>query len=190
MFKGAQKSLKEANSFADYSDFLESLDLEIQFSLDNLQQTKRIAQMTNKTNQFNFRTVRYNESDIEDLIKSDNEIVITAKLQDKNTDYGVIGLGIIKFQDHKAFIDTLLMSCRALSRDVDKALLNEIVELCRNKGIKMLEGEYLPTPKNIIVADWFMQMNFTPVVGVSQKWCLEISPTAGPKWPSHIARKG
>lgn len=186
MFKGAKKSDAEISKFASFEEFLMSLELVVDFSVDEVQLVKRISQMTNKTNQFNFRTKRYSETDIVKMIDAADKLVLTARLKDKNTDYGIIGLVILKFNGDSAFVDTFLMSCRALSRDVDKALLVKVVNICKERGLKKLDGEYIPTNKNIIVVDWFKNMGFVSQGGDPASWSLSFGVDTEPQWPDHI----
>lgn len=186
MFKGAKQSAINAESFDDYSDFLKSLDLKIEFSIDESKHIKRISQLTNKTNQFNFRTIRYSESQVREIINSEQFLTISAALKDKNTDYGIISVVILTLKDKVAFIDTFLMSCRALSRDVDRAMLSMTAKICYERGINLIEGEYIPTKKNIIIENWFEGSNFQKVENKDNSWIYKLDLQLEPTWPEHI----
>ena len=132
----------------------------------------RIAQLTQRSNQFNLRTIRYTEADIERLAKSDSIITLSFQLQDKFGDHGVIGVVILRaLSKEEAFIDTWLMSCRVLKRGMEEFIVNQMVGYARRAGFKRLSGEYLPTSKNGMVKDLYSRMGFGAHDG---KWELEL----------------
>ena len=115
----------------------------------------RIAQLTQRSNQFNLRTVRYTESEIAALAEDPNSITRYMTLTDRFGEHGLISVVILKKREDSLFIDTWLMSCRVLRRGVENCLFNEVVELTKQAGCRYLVGEYLPTAKNAMVADFY-----------------------------------
>ena len=155
------KRKKLISSVTNMDDYLKSLEMVGNISAFNSDDVSRIAQLTQRSNQFNLRTKRYTEKDITELMNSENHLTYSIKLKDKFGDYGLISVIILeKKNDNSYFIDTLIMSCRVLKRDVEHYALNKIVEDVKEKEFSAITGEYLPTPKNKLVSDLFEKLNF------------------------------
>jgi FkbH-like protein len=122
--------------------------------------TPRIAQLSQKTNQFNLTTKRYTESDIEGFIKSKNSDVIFVELEDRFGKMGVVGVAIIKYSKDCASIDTFLLSCRVIGRGLERVLLNACIQLAKNRNLSIIRGSYLMTNKNGQVIDFYTKNNF------------------------------
>ena len=121
----------------------------------------RIAQLTNKTNQFNLTTKRYTAGEIENISASDEYIKIYGKLTDKYGDNGLIAITIGRVEDKQCHIDLWLMSCRVLKRDMEFAMLDEIVKQCREKGVSKIIGYYYKSAKNNMVSDLYEKFGFS-----------------------------
>lgn len=151
-----QQEAKRKNLSAYHTDinsFLKSLNMIGIIEDFNTDDISRISQLTQRSNQFNLRTIRYNEDDIIRIINSDNFITYSVKLKDKFGDHGLISLVILeKKSETKYFIDTWIMSCRVLNRGVDSFIFNEIINDLKNKKINTLCGEYIATKKNKLVS--------------------------------------
>jgi FkbH-like protein len=131
-----------------------------------------VAQLTQRSNQFNLRTVRYTEADIDRIRKSEGVITLSFHLRDKFGDYGMIGLVILKkLERNSAFIDTWIMSCRVLKRGMEEFIVNQMTTEARRAGIERLIGEYLPTAKNRMIKDLYPKMGFDQLNG---KWELDL----------------
>ena len=153
-------------TFSNEADFLKSLDMTSVVSGFNKFNTPRVAQLSQRSNQFNLRTVRYTEADIEALGKDPDVIDLSFTLEDKFGDNGLIAVIIMKKQDEETlFIDTWFMSCRVLKRGMEDFTLNTIVEAAREKGYKRIIGEYLPTPKNKMVENHYPSLGFQKLEG-------------------------
>ena len=161
-------------SFANEDEFLQSLNMEaIIKPVDNFLRP-RVAQLTQRSNQFNLRTVRYTDEDIKKMMTDPEFMTLTISLSDTYGDYGLISAAFLqKKSDEHLFIDTWIMSCRVLKRGVERFLLNEIVSAARQASFRFIEAEYIPTTKNAIVKDHYMQLSFEPVHG-SGKYRLDI----------------
>lgn len=160
------------NSVVNIEDFYYSLDMEATIDKITPFQVPRIAQMTQKTNQFNLRTQRYTENDIKYFMENDNYEVYFLSLADKFGDNGIVGMVIIKLEGENAFIDSFIVSCRVLGRTVEIILLNYVIEKLSSKGINRLKGEYIPTPKNSVCKDFYKENNFSK--GKNNYWILKI----------------
>ncbi len=158
---------------ASYEDYLKELDMECHWDYFDEQNTPRIAQLTQRSNQFNLRTIRYTEGQIKDIIDDKSRIGLYFCLKDKYGDYGLISVVILDIKQDKAvFIETWLMSCRVLKRGVEKFVLNKIVNVALNAGCAEVRGEYLPTRKNSMVAGLYDELGF--VKTGEDTWKLEL----------------
>lgn len=159
-------------AFTSIDDYLANLNMVSAVSGFDDFTVPRVAQLTQRSNQFNLRTVRYTEADIERIRKSVDFIPFAFHLRDKFGDYGLIGLVILRrLTDEAVFIDTWIMSCRVLKRGMEQFTLNRLVEQARQHGFNRLIGEYLPTAKNGIVKDLYAELGFAASNG---KWELDL----------------
>lgn len=164
---------KIAQKFNSETDFLKELEMKATITEFNNFNFPRIAQLIQRSNQFNLRTIRYSEQELNDIQNSDNYKCLSISLKDKYGDYGIISVVILKHQQDELFIDTWIMSCRVLKRGVEDFVLNQIVKYAKsNTTIKKITGEFIPTKKNIFVKDLFNNLGFKKT---SKLWELEIS---------------
>lgn len=153
-----------AAQFASYDEYLQSLEMAAHVAPFDAFHTPRIAQLTQRSNQFNLRTRRYTEADVERLANDPRYLTQWYELKDKFGDYGLISVVVLEEIDkHTLFIDTWLMSCRVLKRGMERFIINKMVALAHESGYITLVGEYLPTPKNAMVKDIYENMGFTPL---------------------------
>ena len=159
-------------SFINEDDFLKSLNMVSLIEPFNKFNTPRVAQLSQRSNQFNLRTVRYTESDIEKLIHQDDVLSFAFTLEDKFGDNGLICVVILRQEDKDtAFIDTWFMSCRVLKRGMENFTLNTIAGQARDKGYTWLKAEYLPTAKNEMVKDHYSNLGFS---AAGEYWILNV----------------
>ena len=156
-----------SKTFTNEADFLNSLNMVSTVSGFTKFNTPRVAQLSQRSNQFNLRTVRYTDADIEALANDPDVIDLSFTLEDKFGDNGLIAVVIMKPQDKETlFVDTWFMSCRVLKRGMENFTLNTMVEKAKSAGYKKIIGEYLPTPKNKMVEQHYTELGFTKVEGV------------------------
>ncbi len=152
-------------TFTDEADFLKSLNMVSKVSGFTKFNTPRVAQLSQRSNQFNLRTVRYTEANIEALAADTKVIDLCFTLEDKFGDNGLIAVVIMKEQNAETlFVDTWFMSCRVLKRGMENFTLNIMVDAAKEKGYKRIIGEYLPTSKNKMVENHYAHLGFTHVV--------------------------
>lgn len=144
----------------DVSKFLESLELTTKITRSDLADVNRISQLTLRTNQFNLRTQRYSESEIKEFICSDVYDIYQISASDKFGEYGVIGACIIKIDKESCFIDTFLMSCRAIGRGIETIFLSYIIDKINEKNVFTIYAEFISSEKNVQVKDFYLQHNF------------------------------
>lgn len=156
--------------FTNENDFLKSLNMVSVVEAFNKFNTPRVAQLTQRSNQFNLRTIRYSEEEVTRVAADDDYITLAFSLADKYGDYGLISLVIMKRMDATTlFIDTWIMSCRVLKRNMENFVLNSMVKKAREKGYTTITGEYIPTPKNGMVKDHYQSLGFTHT---NEQWQL------------------
>lgn len=147
-------------SYADYDDYLKALEMKAECGPFTPFHYPRIAQLSQRSNQFNLRTVRYTEDDIRRIAESDDDLTLYFCLRDKFGDHGLISAVIMKRDGDDMFIDTWIMSCRVLKRGMEEFIINSVIDAAKKAGAKTVTGEYLPTPKNSMVKDIYLKMGF------------------------------
>lgn len=147
--------------FTDEASFLQSLGMRAGVSgLDDFN-IPRVAQLSQRSNQFNLRTVRYTEEELRDRNGSDRFVPFAFTLEDKYGDNGLISVVVLrKDSPDTLFIENWFMSCRVLKRGMEWFVLNTLVRYARENGYRTLRGEYLPTPKNALVAHHYADLGF------------------------------
>jgi FkbH-like protein len=157
-----------SKTFTNEADFLKSLNMVSVVSGFTKFNTPRVAQLSQRSNQFNLRTVRYTDADIEALANDPNVIDLSFTLEDKFGDNGLIAVVIMKPLDKETlFVDTWFMSCRVLKRGMENFTLNTMVERVKAAGYKKIIGEYLPTPKNKMVENHYTDLGFSIIEGAA-----------------------
>ena len=156
-----------AKTFSNEADFLKSLNMVSEVKDFDKFNTPRIAQLSQRSNQFNLRTIRYTEYEIEEISKDDHFKCFSFTLADKFGDNGLICVVILERQDDETlFVNTWFMSCRVLKRGMENFTLNTIVDYASNNGFIRIIGEYLPTTKNQMVENHYSNLGFKKSVGL------------------------
>lgn len=157
-----------SKTFTDEASFLKSLNMVSLVSGFTRFNTPRVAQLSQRSNQFNLRTVRYTDADIEALAADPEVIDLSFTLEDKFGDNGLIAVVILKPKNKEdLFVDTWFMSCRVLKRGMEAFTLNTMVRAAKEKGYKRIIGEYLPTAKNKMVGQHYTNLGFLPIEGAA-----------------------
>jgi len=156
-------------SFTNEGDFLKSLNMVSEVRTFNSYNKVRVAQLSQRSNQFNLRTIRYTEAELEALANDEQYANFSFTLEDKFGDNGLICVIILKKLDQEAlFVDTWLMSCRVLKRGMENFTLHTIVSYARENGFKRIIGQYLPTAKNSMVAEHYPRLGFVKSEGTDE----------------------
>ena len=148
--------------FADYGEYLDSLEMSAEIGPFKPVYLERIAQLTNKTNQFNLTTRRYTIPEMQAAAADPSCIALYGKLSDKFGDHGLICVVLGCQESDTLQLDLWLMSCRVLKREMEKAMLDALVERARARGIRRLLGLYIPSARNGMVADFYPDSASTP----------------------------
>jgi len=181
----ARAALYEANAvrastesqFSNYGEYLDFLEMTAEIDDFKPIYIERIAQLTNKTNQFNLTTRRYSLAEMEAVLHSANHVGLYAKLTDRFGDNGLISVVLGRREDEVLHLDLWLMSCRVLKRDVEIAMLDVLAERARSLGVSTILGYYLPTAKNMMVADHYQKLGFELVSSSAEvsTWKLDLA---------------
>ena len=170
------KRVSLSKTFTNEADFLKSLNMISTVSGFTKFNTPRVAQLSQRSNQFNLRTIRYTEADIESMAQDPDVIDLSLTLEDKFGDNGLIAVIIMKKQDEETlFVDTWFMSCRVLKRGMENFTLNTMVEYAKAKGYQRIVGEYIPTPKNKMVEQHYPHLGFSKIESESNRYVLDLA---------------
>lgn len=164
LYQAEYERKKSVQSFESIDEYLDSLDMVGMASSFEPLQYPRIAQLTQRSNQFNLRTIRYTENEIQRIAEDKQYITLYFSLKDKFGDHGLVSVLILKkISKTEAFIDTWLMSCRVLKRGMEEFVINSMVQKVKDNGIITITAEYIPTPKNGMVKDVYDRMGFSRI---------------------------
>jgi FkbH-like protein len=160
MYKEQTQREAEKERFEDLDGYLASLGMKVTLHLDDRSIIPRMAQLSQKTNQFNVTTKRYTEQDIERFVGDERSAVFAYGVSDKFGDSGVTGLCIVALDDSTATIDTFLMSCRIIGRNIEHAFMNRLMAYLREHNVRRVEARYVATAKNGQVKELFDRCSF------------------------------
>jgi FkbH-like protein len=148
-------------SFVSFDDYLKSLEIVLEIQELNPVNLPRIAQLTQKTNQFNLTTKRYTEEDIKSFASKGAKIYCIS-VSDKFGDSGITGATIVTIDEKNksAHIDTFLLSCRVLGKNIETAFLKYVLQQLRNNEIEQVTAAFTPTAKNMQVSDFYEKNDF------------------------------
>ena len=163
MYKENANREKMRQNFESYLDYLKCLEMVATIEKIEPVYTQRIAQLTNKTNQFNLTTKRYSEREIIAVAEDSNYLGLYGKLADKYGDNGVVSVIIGRINDIVLHIDLWIMSCRVLKRDMELAMFDKLVSNAINVGIQKIIGYYYPSAKNSMVSELYHVLGFDKV---------------------------
>ena len=160
-----QQTRKEFEiSTPNLEDLLRNLSLELIIKKSNNFTNPRISQLILKTNQFNLTTKRYTAEEILNFTNDENIIVGCAQVKDKFGDHGITGVFIIKkLNSNEWFLDTFLLSCRIIGREIEKGILNYIINEAKKNGIKIIKSQYVRTEKNMPIQDFLPNCGFKQI---------------------------
>lgn len=148
------------SEFGNIEAYLESLNLEMYIYRDSQVHIDRMAQLTQKTNQFNLTTKRYTVSDINSFVSSTEYLTMAFEIKDRFGEFGITGCSFSKISNDEAFIDTFLMSCRVLGRNLEFRFLDEIMFSLKELGVVKVNATYIRTLKNNQVVDFYEKAGF------------------------------
>jgi FkbH-like protein len=163
------------SSGTDMESYLGSLEMHSVISEFTPVDVPRISQLINKSNQFNVTTRRRSEAEVEALLTDADHYAFSVRLADKFGDNGLISVVIVRVEGATAVVDTWLMSCRVLKRQMEDEVVNEMVRLAKLRGCSTVVGHYLPTEKNGMVRDLFPRMGFELVEETPERTAWQLT---------------
>lgn len=178
MYRENARRAMMQSSYSDYGEYLCSLDMHAVIRPFEPVYYARIAQLSNKSNQFNVTTRRYTQTEIEQIASDDSYITLYGKLIDRFGDNGVVSVVIGHLVGTVCQVDLWIMSCRVLKRDMEKAMMDKLVHVCRKKDISRIHGYYYPTAKNHMVSELFGSFGFQKIKednAGNTEWIFDIS---------------
>ena len=181
MYKANMERAKASTQFTDYNEYLKSLEMTAEIKPFAPVYMARIAELTNKSNQFNLTTKRCSQADIERIASDPKYITLYGRLEDKFGDNGVVAVTFGHeevFGNDKFFhIDLWLMSCRVLKRGMEFAMMDELISEAKSRNITKIKGYYLPTAKNKMVKDFYGLQGFEKIREMedgTSEWLLDL----------------
>lgn len=184
-YEANAKRAQSMQRSGDVAEYLASLNMELTLQPFDIIGRARIAQLINKTNQFNLTTRRYTEEQVKAMESDRALFTVQARLKDSFGDSGMISVVICRKDGARWWIDTWLMSCRVLGRKIEDALLQHLVAAARRDGATTLVGEYIPTPKNKMVEDHYAKLGF---VRDGNTWRLDIGAYTAKDLPLKVTQ--
>ncbi|MFO0827690.1 MAG: HAD-IIIC family phosphatase [Phycisphaerales bacterium] len=184
------------SQFSSMEEFYESLNMEMEFVPVGAGSLPRIAQLTQKTNQFNLTTRRYSEEQVASMAADPAWQLCAVRVKDRFGDNGIVGVAFTRLEGDEAEIDTLILSCRVIGRTVETGFLSYIAERAIGAGAKRLHGWYLPTKKNAPCKEFYGAHGFAVREqrdgGVHYGFDLTSGEIAWPRWIKRLdmARTG
>ncbi|MBO4726814.1 MAG: HAD-IIIC family phosphatase [Spirochaetaceae bacterium] len=157
-YKANAMRVSEQQKFADMNSFIKSLEITMKIQFANIMNISRIAQMTQKTNQFNLTTRRYTEGDLNTMLTTGAKIWCLS-VSDKFGDSGITGAVIVRNGE----IDEFLLSCRILGKGIENEFIAKILGLLKKKGFTEIKATFIPTTKNVLVKNFYENNGFTVV---------------------------
>lgn len=176
MYKKNVLRYQEVFKFEDYDDYLKNLKMKAIIKKVYEEDIERVSQLSLKSNQFNLTTKRYNVSEIKEIVDDDNYLLLDGRLEDKFGDNGLVTVIIGNILKDELNIELWIQSCRVLKRNLEYAMLDELVRICKDKGILRIYGYYYPTAKNKMVLNFYDDLGFKLVLETEQekKYVLEL----------------
>jgi FkbH-like protein len=186
MYAAQKQRAGAEQNFQSKEDFFRFLEQEAELEPVSDLTLARVAQLTQKTNQFNLTTRRYTEPQIAEMTKQPEWHIFSIRVRDRFGDHGLVGVAIAHDEAEQCEVDTFLLSCRVIGRTVETALLAHLAESARQRGRKRLVGWFLPTKKNAPARDFYQQHGFErqETNGTGSLWALDLqsSTLRCPAW--------
>jgi FkbH-like protein len=191
MYRDQAARRQVQQSAGSVEEFLASLEMKVSIGPLDEFAFPRVVDLLQKTNQFNLTTRRHSAGELAALMADPACGAFWLRVQDRFGDNGIVGVALVQRREATAHIDSFLLSCRVIGRTVETALLSHVADWARRGGASLLEGEFIPTPKNSPAADFYERHGFTRVAStaVGSRWRLDLS-TVPFAWPAYIRRNG
>ncbi len=161
-YKKENERIKFKELSTDLSDYMTKITMKSSLSNLNSFNIPRVSELSNRSNQFNLRTIRYSQSDLIKIMNSNKYFGFVFDLEDKFGSHGIVSYVIVKcFSDDEVFIENWAMSCRVLERSFEQYIINKILNFLKEKNYNVLLAEYIETKKNLLVKDIYNRLGFS-----------------------------
>jgi FkbH-like protein len=178
-YEAERQRRRRSSLYADHEEFLASLDLVADVGPALPDELARVAQLTQKTNQFNLTTKRYGEGQIEQLVESEASAVLVLRARDKYGDYGLTGVAIVITAGDGCHVESFLLSCRVLGRHLEDVLLDEVVDHASERWHSTeVTADFIVSPKNCQVATFYQERGFVVVSSEDPRTTYKIASGA------------
>lgn len=184
MYLAERKARELKAASASYGDYLKGLGQHLVIEPLGTATHARVAQLHQRTNQFNLTTRRFNEQELAHFMgDSRGAVVLLGTVADRFGDHGIVVAGVALLDGATARIESLLMSCRVIGRQIEEAFLGAFIERLVARGCERIDGIYRPTAKNAMVRDYYASQGFTPVADNGEEaiwsWCKAADTVPG-----------
>jgi FkbH-like protein len=183
--EAARRQLLETST--SLGEFLKSLQVRVSILPVDQFSFPRVLDLLHKTNQFTTTTRRHSSAQLTAMIEDAQCGVFSLRAGDRFGDNGIVGVAIVQAREASAYVDSFLMSCRVIGREIETALLVHLVDWARDRGLRTMEGPFIPTAKNAPAADFYARHGFAREDGASP-WTLDLAKVTF-NWPDHILRE-
>lgn len=167
---------EEQKQAISMEDFLFSLQAKIELQIMNKENIKRVAQLLNKSNQFNTCTVRMDEIELKKYGEDPDNKVIVAGIKDRYGDNGIVAILLLHYLKEEVCIDNFVMSCRVMGREFENAIIDAVLKRLETEGIVKVNARYITTVKNKPVEDLWSKLNFEVIEQSDKGKWYQISP--------------
>lgn len=169
-----------ASTFSNFEEYLHSLKMTIEVARFGPSRLSRIAQLLQRSNQFNLTTHRYNERECETMMQDASCIPLYGCLRDRFGDHGLISIIVARPDPSAGVLEVTdwLMSCRVLARGVEEYLMNYVVSEAARLNLEVVAGTYIPTAKNAMVREFLAKFGFQKVRETADgttRWQLRVA---------------
>jgi FkbH-like protein len=161
-YKKENERIKFKELSTDLSDYMTKIGMKSRLTNLNSFNIPRVSELSNRSNQFNLRTIRYSQSDLMKIMNSNKYFGFVFDLEDKFGSHGIVSYVIVKsLSDDEVFIENWAMSCRVLERSFEQYIINKILNFFKEKNYNVLLAEYIETKKNLLVKDIYKTLGFS-----------------------------
>jgi FkbH-like protein len=150
-------------NWSDFDSFIQSLEIKINVKINDTTDLTRLAQLTGKTNQFNFNKIEYSEIELQKYIASGN-LIFSLKVADKFGDYGTVALILLSIENDKAVMENYLMSCRILGKKIEYQFFNYVIDYLKQNNKELIEIKFRETIKNIPVKEFINNIQYGNII--------------------------
>lgn len=178
MYAANQKREADKDKFSDYQEYLKSLEMEAEIAEFQPLHYSRIAQLTNKTNQFNLTTWRMTENDIIKCAEDSNWICLYGRLKDRFGDNGIVSILIAEKVGNEVYIRNMILSCRVFKRQMEYAMIDTLMCRCKAQNVGRIIGYYYPTQKNKPAENFYQEVGFEQISkedSGASVWSIKVS---------------